>query len=263
MIPIGWDDGFSQVIEGVITVRPMLHDRQVQYKEYLKHVSNNREVDPARILFRSPNYFGPKYETLGIELKKKCILAIQGYTLDQEKEQLGEILRGVTLLVEKPNFARLSCDTCRQYCVTDEGELIINPDGRPAVRPPIGVPCEKGRFCPKGHHSNPVEVTGLVRKAWTHFWQWNANLNTCPIMARNASLIRWILNGRSARSYPLFGGSGFIGATRGIIGSPPINRSPTLREGGDAEGSDVRRSESGVPVDQSSGCETSGSIHAE
>jgi len=242
MIPVGWDDGFSVNISGCITVRPMLQEQRRQWKQYMEwmgHAAGNRT------LLRAPTFFGPKPEIMMTEKYrdqlKQCLTIIAGYSEKQEQEDIDEIISGLILLVEKPNFAAISCNDCRKWVVNAKGEIMTDSAGNPSPRPPLPVLCEMGppHQCPKGHHSHEKTVTDRVIKIWNHFWQWQTNTPVCPIIARNHAIVRWVLSGRNTRSYPILSRSNLRRAFRGPIGSPVAGRGIPLPASGGTESPDA------------------------
>lgn len=241
MIPIGWNDGFSQNINSRITVRPMLSARRVEWAAYAK-------ADPVaglKSVLRAPWYFGPPQEKLTEEEITLVVNAVAGYSKQQEIDDFQTIEDNIVFYVTEEKFRNFSCEECLAFVITEEGFIHAGYNGVKTPRPKVNpVMCETSRGCARGHHTKQKGLTGLTRQVWVHYHECQATGHQplCPIVMRNWALIRWILNGRNPLLNPYPGGAG-SGRPAGCVISDPI---PGLHEtGADADGAQTADIQSG------------------
>ena len=183
MIPWEWDDGFTVELDHGIRVRPMLLEQRVQAltKPDLKQI------------FNAPWYWGPEPETLSSTIRCEVTKRIISSQVE-ENQQFREVDESLEMLFKHANLLRLSCESCRKYATDHEsGTVYYQLDGSPTPRSSlIPLPCETLRGCPKGHWKDPKAPTRLGLAVWSHFWKYDGP-QKCPLMARNAALINWVV----------------------------------------------------------------------
>ncbi len=97
-----------------------------------------------------------------------------------------------------PKFAARDCRHCRLWQYDDEKGTVKQRDGqdRPRFGPCLcEVPTKDGKsLCPKGHWTEPVELSRRNIRAYNHYLECKAtgNFPDDPIVGRNAGIIRAI-----------------------------------------------------------------------
>ena len=88
-----------------------------------------------------------------------------------------------------------SCDDCLMHVYCEKTGKRSEFHGEPIKRGKLKPPCEHGDGkCPKGHHSNPVELSSRNLTAYFHYKTCQA-VGSFPddeIVRRNARIIRSI-----------------------------------------------------------------------
>jgi hypothetical protein len=205
MIPPQYDDGFSIDI-GHGFVRPMLIEDRLEWKSKAERLS----TADVELLLNEPYYFR-KFNTPISDVRERHRAGIVSVVLKGMSDihpSFERIKREIVFLNENANILKLSCTDCRSFATDPaSGCVLTTPSGSliPRKLPP---PCEVAS-CPKGHWQNPITVSTLTKKIWTHYWRMRAmRFNTyCPIMARNWAFIEWVVfHGRNNQLDPFHPG---------------------------------------------------------
>ena len=197
MIPDALNDGYTiELLESGVFVRQVLqHDRA-------------RVLADPYALFRAPWVFGDCPD----ELKPSVARYVLALSTSEENADYQRLNDAVSLQVKSPGMSLLNCSDCRKFCVNfDTGDVQENPDGTKKSKPDTAlVPCETIFGCVKGHHSNPIGLSGSKHGlTWRHWWRYKSRLNPlseCSTYVRNAVLLNWIVDyGRDRRFDPFAG----------------------------------------------------------
>ena len=111
---------------------------------------------------------------------------------------------GIEIALTRPLLSLRSCETCKDWWF-DEDTGYISQNARGPIRRPSHaiLACDTNTGCPKGHHTNPLELNERNQKAWKHFLEWrHVGL---PDEHRRCSIIRqnWALMGNMIETHGL------------------------------------------------------------
>ena len=101
-----------------------------------------------------------------------------------------------------PEIATRPCDSCRKYFYRDDGTIDTAKDwvdGQEVevkkLRPdPDGVPCNTDAGCPKGHYSEPTELSENLLECYDHYLECRAvgQFPDDPLVRRSAAIIHQV-----------------------------------------------------------------------
>lgn len=142
-------------------------------------------------LFQEPRVFGDVSQLTDDE-KCDVLRAMTAQSPDPDR-----LVAGVRLLINEPELANRSCDTCRKYWFAhDSGTVPADPDGKPMLREPYAPPsCETEVGCLKGHWKEQIALTGTEKQVHDHFLEWRhvgCPLPMCPVMRANWKILETI-----------------------------------------------------------------------
>lgn len=189
-----FNDGYLETLNSAISFRRLLSPE----RGMITNLIRSKRVDKAEeFLFKPPFVFSDDPLTES----EKQELFVQLMDNPTEQEDVDNLIYGTRLFATNPRLATRSCELCKRWLFDEDTGLVAKSGGKYlARRKNTPTLCDSGsqEKCPKGHHSDPREMSPKNNQALNHYLEWEGTgvcpHPECPIMRRNWMWIKRIFD---------------------------------------------------------------------